>query len=167
MTHAELATRCLPWLQWRATGSGYRGACEVRSAPGYVADVVALCSFQNRFRQQYVSDADLPLVGGVGVLPEFACVFEVKVSRADFFATFGLGRANGHHANRLAPVGSLHWCVTPRAMVKVDDLADGWGLLEVRGPGLMERHPPRYSPCSRTARHAIAYALLWRGKWIT
>lgn len=155
--HAELATRSLRWLASRSTGRGIVGATEIEVMQGYIADAVALAGFQLRFLERYTinSEAIRPRI------QEFACVFEVKVSVPDFNSTFG---TTDKHANRHKPVGSLHWCVTPKNMVAPSLLPEFWGLLEASGQGLREVRMPRACVVSRPTIHKIAYQILWYGR---
>jgi len=45
--HTALSYRALSWLQSRATGKGIVGTTEVNIEDGYVADAVAIASFQD------------------------------------------------------------------------------------------------------------------------
>lgn len=161
--HKALAARCQPWLNRRTTGRGHRGGYEVPLANGYIADWVALCGFQNQFRQQYVEDRELERRGAVLICPEFACVFEVKVSRGDFFSTFGHGQRFAE-AKRDQALGSLHWVVTPRGLIDPQRVPTFWGLLEMSGGGLREVRRPKFVPMPCEALYEIGYSLLWYGK---
>jgi len=141
--HDKLAGRSLVWLHNRATPKGIAGATEVWLTDSYVADAVALCSLQYRFYEKYGTDR----------LNYFACVFEVKVSRQDFNKTFS------SETNRLTPVGSLHWVVTPKGLVT--DVPTFWGLLEVRGAGLSEVIRPKLNYLTQRQLDRIAHCLIW------
>ena len=173
--HRELSHRALRWLHPRVTRRGLCGATEVRLASGYVADAFALCFLQSRFDRQYHPSAKtgeqiIELLGGGHVTldeydyselgREYACVFEVKVSRPDFLSTFGA--AEGKHANRHKPTGSLHWVVCPRGLVKPSEVPDFWGLLETSGSGLRETKRPKWFDVNHRIINRFAYALLWR-----
>jgi len=142
-----------------------RSGFEVPLADSYVADWVALCGFQERFRRQYVPEFQMERRDGVLISPEFACVFEVKVSRSDFLSTFStFGRAAGRCAPRASPVGSLHWIVASRGVVRAEDDLGYWGLLVVSGGGLHEVRRANFTPRAAGGLYKIGYHLLWYGK---
>ena len=93
------------------------------------------------------------------ILPEFACFFEAKASRADLMTTFGRPGSN-----RYRPIGSLHWVVVPS--LQIVGLLDvgSWGILIASGGGLREVKAPGYHALTHTALYRIAYNLLWYGK---
>ena len=154
--HAGLASRSLRWRSVRATRRGIVGATEIAVVRGYVADVVAIAGFQYRFLCRYCGGID----AGDDAVNEFVCIFEVKVSRGDFASTFG---PSAKHRNRHRAVGRMHWCVTPRGLVKPDELPDWWGLLEKSGCGLREVKTPRMFPFDRADVNAVAYQILMYG----
>lgn len=154
--HDELKVMALTWLRNKVTGKGLRGTTEVQLADGYVADAVALCSLQYRFFQQYTGRR-YPEAQPFH-LNYFACIFEAKASRGDFLSTFN---NSDKHQNRHTPIGNLHWCVTPRGLVKADELPEFWGLLESRGSGLREIKQPKLNVIAEPAFDAIAHKLLW------
>jgi len=138
-----------------------RSGFEVPLADSYIADWAALCGFQQRFVRRYVAEYQLERRHGVRIMPEFACVFEVKVSRSDFLATFGRKKQPNLRAS---PHGSLHWVVAPLGMLQPEDIPGFWGLLVECGGGLREVHRPRFEPKTTSALHEIGYYLLWYGK---
>lgn len=168
--HNELACMGLTWLRNKITGKGMRGTTEVCLDIGYVADAVVLCSFQSRYYEQYCKASDLkPLVynrqvlgkrvnytESEGIVNYFACVFEAKATRSDWLNTFG---ASPNHQNRHKPIGSLHWCVTPRKLIDPNELPDFWGLLEEYGAGLREVKKPRINTEAQLDK--IAHTLIW------
>lgn len=171
--HNELTCLAQRWLANRVTRKGMRGTTEVTLAEGYVADVVVLCSLQSRFFRSYCSGSGMtPKIARPSLGPDgkrryevtgqienyFACIFEAKATRSDFLSTFGPG---DRHSNRHEPIGSLHWCVTPRKLVAQDELPDFWGLLEQRGAGLSEIKRPKINIVSQSQLDRIAHQLLW------
>jgi len=164
----------LTWLANKATARGIRGTTELALDRGYVADAVALCSLQDRFVRAYCEHSNLKqLVGNAHRNKEsgkieytfagdvgnyLACIFEAKVTRSDFLATFGNG---GRHKNRLTPVGALHWCVTPRGLVGPDEVPGFWGLLVPYGGGLSELKKPTIQILNEPDMDRIAHKLLW------
>ena len=152
--HDKLARKSLVWLHNRATAKGIAGATEVWLADRYVADAVALCSLQRQFFEKYVQpEARADVLKQRSEANYFACVFEVKVSKQDFNKTFGA------ETNRLTPVGSLHWVVAPRFMVK--KVPAFWGLLEARYRGLTEVIKPKFQPLTQRQLDRIAHCLIW------
>ena len=159
--HKMLAARCRPWVRRRSTKRGMRAGFEVPLANGYVADWVGLCGFQWSIRRQYVADELLKRIGAVLIDPEFACVFEVKVSRSDYQKTFGHGYAQHGRAEAR---GSLHWVVAPRGVVEPEELPEMWGLLQPMAGGLRVLKRAPFCPLTAEALHRLAYYVLWYGK---
>ena len=165
--HAELASRCLRWFAARSTRRGIVGATEIQIANGYVADAVAIGGFQHRFLKTYLSQSGLSekwfngstVVGDIN--NELPCVFEVKVSPEDFVSTFG---DSAKHANRKDPVCSMHWCVTPKGLVRPSELPDFWGLLEASCQGLKEVKMPTVFVVSDATIHKFGYDILKYGR---
>lgn len=158
--HVELQERALTWIGNMATGKGVRGATEIMVANEYVADAVVICTLQSRFDLKY---KEMSGRGDLGCLTEQVCIFEIKVSRSDFLATFPSGWASTgkRDGNRLYPVGTLHWCVALPGLVYQSELPDFWGLLVPRGRGLTELKAPTFYPISLPILHEHAYQLLW------
>lgn len=154
--HNALAIEALTWLSNKVTGKGMRGTTEVSLNAGYVADAVALCSLQYRFFEKYTSKkVSYPQSHQENY---FACIFEAKTSRSDFLSTFN---DSPKHQNRHQPIGSLHWCVTPRGLIKPNELPDFWGLLEERGSGLSEIKQSILQIVTNQQFDKIAHNLLW------
>jgi len=159
--HNLLVEKGLRWLQNRATGRGLRGGFEVPVADGYVADAVGLCAFQHRFAEMYVREGIKQSGMSSLLVPEVACVFEAKATRADFLATFGGGE---RHKNRKQPVGSLHWVVCTRKIAEPGELPPFWGMLSTRGNGLTEVRRPTFCELADGELERIAYQVLWYAK---
>ena len=160
--HEELTNRALKWFSNRSTMRGCKGATEMNVANGYVADALLLMSFQWRYylsicrnsniKKKLISKEVAFNTTGVNVWWEeghyfsypvpndFAIIVETKVSRADFLSTFK--DKKGKHSNRHKPVASLHYIVTPRNMVKIEEVPKFWGLLEAYGVGLSLKKEP-------------------------
>lgn len=191
--HNELALLGLTWIGNKATARGTRGTTEVTLDQGYVADAVVLCRLQDRFFERYCEHSHLKPIIGHGVLDRttgkvvyewngevgnyFACILEAKATRADFLSTFNDGEK---HKNRHKPIGNLHWCISPKGLVRPDELPDFWGLLEPYGAGLTEKKMPVINLLSDTELDRIAHQLIWPlqayrgytncqkcGKWIS
>lgn len=152
--HLDLSRRALVWLSSQSTKRGIRGACEVQLAKQYVADAAALGSFQWRFFEQYCRIAGVPTQE---TMCYWLSIFEVKVSRADFFATF-----RDHTGNRHLPSGNLHWCVTPAGLIDSSELPDFWGHLISAGGGLREVKAPRLCSVSEQTLDGAAHVLIWK-----
>lgn len=177
--HINLQERALTWLDNRVTGAGMRAATEVCLAQGYVADSVALCSMQNRFFQEYCDFAKVRPRTYHPVHRErydgdinnyMACVFEVKVSMADFQSTFSANTKK--HANRMEPIGSLHWVVAPKFTIKPEEVPDFWGLLISSHGGMRQVKPPLINQRTEAQMDKIAHNILWpmlkgRQTWTT
>jgi hypothetical protein len=143
----------LTWLNYKITSKGMRGTTEVSLCDGYVADAVALCGFQGEYFEKYTLHKKEKFEFNY-----FACIFEAKVSRADFLSTFN---KSPKHQNRQQPIGSLHWCVTPKGLIRPEELPDFWGLLEEYGCGLTEKRRPIFNILSEQQFDKIAHNLLW------
>ncbi len=141
-----------------------RSGFEVPLANGYIADWVCLCGMQSRYERQYVESRLMEHRDGVLISPEFACVFETKVTSADFYSTFGASAIA--RSGRGRPIGSLHWVVTPRNMNTpgLAHLPVHWGHLVAAGGGLREVRSPAFNPVAMNALFRIAYHILWYGK---
>jgi len=151
--HHDLQWMALRWLGVRATASGIRGATEVYVQKGYVADAAALCSLQHRFWDQYRGSISLSCSSYV------SCIFEIKVSRADYLATFPVRQPP--RKCRVYPYADLHWIVTPRGVTTADEHTGFWGLLEISGGGLRQVRPPRITPRTLLERDRFAHRLIW------
>jgi len=173
--HNELAGMALTWLGNKVSARGYRGTTEICIAQGYVADAVALCSLQGRFNGRYLRHSGYTppicnyhynketgkvdcVIRGDEINNYYTCIFEVKVSRTDFLGTFN---GSDKHKNRHKPIGSLHWVVTPKGLIKPDELPDFWGLLETRGGGLSEKKLPLINILEQNRFNEIAHDLIW------
>jgi len=172
--HDDLALMALTWLRNKVTARGMRATTEVCLAEGYVADAVALGGFQYGFLTKYCKAWNKKPIEGTSVWDDvqkkfvykrsdgisnyFACIFEAKATRSDFLHTFGSGP---NHQNRHQPIGSLHWCVTPRKLINPDELPDFWGLLEEYGSGLHEVKKPKLNILAESQMDKIAHQLLW------
>lgn len=89
----------------------------------------------------------------------YVCVFEVKVSRADFLNTFN-GKDTTHAKARMEPVGTAHWVVADKGVCKSEELPDFWGLLTPYGAGLTELKMPKLNVLTDSSIHAIAFDML-------
>ena len=162
LEHRQLCMRIPAWYRSRATGWGIVSVPEFPVEVGYVADLAIIGALQSRFYERYLAAATRSgLPGGPRPSPvwlTWLSIFEVKVTRADFLATFGPNP--GEHANRMTARGNAHWVVTPRAMVRPDEVPGFWGLLEVSGQGLRETRAPEYRPVDLPTFHLMATNML-------
>lgn len=168
--HKELSEKSLSWIYSKATASGIKGSTEIYIDKNYVADAAVICGLQDRFnslykcrkfiyRGEFETDRDYH-EALKNYFSDHLCIFEVKISRADFLKTFKRGD-NGHE-NRLSPIGSLHWIVTPKGLIKPEELPDFWGLLEMSGRGLREIKVPLYNQITKEFLFKVGYSILWR-----
>lgn len=153
--HQELAWRALVWLEAKATNRGIRGVEEVCLAEGYIADSVAISG---------LTIANEKLMRGAStrrhndkISDDYTWIFESKVSRSDFQNTF---KHSNHNGDRLKPIGNFHFVVTPRGLVKPEEVPTFWGLLERSGQGL--KISKMAEPCAHSIErlHEIAYQIL-------
>jgi len=167
--HTKLQDKFLTWLSSRVTGRGIRGSRELTLADGYIVDALALCGFQYAHLRRMCREWGLMRNGRWSDSPDydrlgfnyFAVAAEVKVSRSDFLKTFGPNALNGSHANRHAPVADLHVIVTPKGLVKLNEVPDFWGLLEPAGAGLAVKKWPKLTRMTDSDRNSLADRVLW------
>jgi hypothetical protein len=62
-------------------------------------------------------------------------MIECKVSRSDFFAD-----AKKSHRLPKCGMGEMRWYLTPRGLVKPEEVPDGWGLIEHRHSNHIKRY---------------------------
>lgn len=145
-------------------------------AVGYVADFVAIAGMHDHDHSRYARHSGLekmymrsvwdgkgkPLKHEIhGDIDRwYVCVFEVKISRADFLNTFG-NRDSGHAKARMKPAGTAHWVVADKGVCKPEELPDFWGLLMPYGAGLTEKKLPKLNPLPGNILHSIAFDMLW------
>lgn len=143
---------------------------------GYVADFVAIAGMQDQYHTRYASYSGFTKMGMHSVYNGreqpitykthgdidrwYVCVFEVKISRADFLNTFG-GKNSAHAKARMEPVGTAHWVVAEKGICKPKELPDFWGLLEPYGAGLTEKKIPKLNILPDDKLHAMAFDMLW------
>lgn len=169
--HHELSGRCLAWLGNRVTGRGMRAEQEIFLGSKYVADAVAIASLQQRHYEGILDEPSVYGFAGQSLTWEdqqriqnrpdndFIFVFEAKVSKGDFNSTFGK-----NPSNRLQPVGSLHFIVTPKGLLAENEVPTFWGLLEASGRGLRMTKRPQYQKQSQTRFLEVGYQLLWKSR---
>jgi len=150
--HKELTIRSIAWMNSRMTQSGVRWGTEVMvsNESGWMADAVAFAFPQSRFCKYIHPQPE--------VWPDsLLYVFETKISRNDFNRTFS-GKKETH---KLGMIGNLHYVVTPKDLIKIDELPSGWGWLIQSGNGLKEVKRPAYNEISDELRYKIGYRMLW------
>lgn len=171
--HIQLQNMLWTWVNNRTIKMSALPECNI---VGYVADFVAIARMNNTPHERYCRRSGLKPMSmnqvwqGRG-LPlkdvihgdidrHYVCVFEVKVSRADFLNTFG-GKKTSHAKARMEPVGTAHWVVADKGVCKPEELPDFWGLLEPYGTGLTEKKSPKLKVLSEEYIHSIAFDMLW------
>ena len=166
--HYHLSTLAERWLRHRVTQRGLRSSHELQVGNGYIADYVALGSFQQVYERRYwynhhrdnlyrsIGDGQLRSQRNLTDI----MIFEVKASRADFMSTFG-GKVKNGHKNRHYPVGSHHWIVAPKGLITINEVPTFWGLLETSGRGLREVIKPYWFDVTREDELGFANTILW------
>jgi len=89
-----------------------------------------------------------------------SCLVECKTSRADFFAD----RKKWFRQNPAMGMGVYRYFLTPKDLVRPDELPEGWGLLEIRGQRtfkIAEAAPFDLSDAMKAERTVI-YSILRR-----
>lgn len=172
--HIQLQNMVRRWIDNRSFKMCALPEC---GAVGYLADFVALAGMKGAEHEKYTSRSGLKMKYMTWVWPDgmnqageyrtfgdinryYVCVFEVKVSRADFLNTFG-GKDSAHAKARMEPVGTAHWVVADKGVCRPDELPDFWGLLEPYGAGLTEKKVPKLNVLSDEQLHSIAFDMLW------
>ena len=163
--HKDLQRRSLTWLRSRVTRKGLRGSYEVRLANGYIADAVALGNLQQRFDLRYWANHHRDLQFSHRFHErhyEQAFVFEAKATRADFLSTFS--NRNGSHQNRFLPVGTHHWVVIAKDIVKPEETErlGFWGVLIESGSGLKEVRAPYWCNIEKQKILELSHTILWK-----
>ncbi len=169
--HTELQNMVTRWIRNRSFKM-----CGIPefNAVGYIADYFAIAGMHDEHHTRYTERSGLTKqymssrsVNGEWVREIFgdidrwyACVFEVKVSRADFLNTFG-NRELLHSKARKEPVGTAHWVVAEKGICQPEELPDFWGLLVPYGTGLTEKKMPKLNVLPESTLHAFAFDLLW------
>lgn len=75
-----------------------------------------------------------------------SCLLEIKTSRSDFFAD-----QKKPFRKKNKGCGRLRYYVTPKGLVKPEELPEGWGLLEVSGRGLrIKKKSDIFTPDSKS-----------------
>ncbi len=144
--HKELSIRAISWMRSRMTRSGIRWATEFYLENGWVADAVAFAFPQIRYYDKIQPKPE--------PVDNFLYVFESKISRNDYNKSF----RNGHKCKL---IGNLHYVVTPKDLIKKEELPEGWGWLIKSGNGLREIVTPKYNPISEEFKYQLGYRMLW------
>jgi hypothetical protein len=93
--------------------------------------------FHDKFRAQ-TNSGEMP--DCLGFRNGVSCLIECKTSRSDFLAD----RKKKFRINPSLGMGNWRFMLTPRGLIKVDELPTGWGLLETDGKRVYKVHgfPP-------------------------
>lgn len=145
--HKELSIRAVSWMNSRMTKSGMRWATEFQLESGWVADCAILAYPQMRFFDQIKPKPE--------PTDNLLYIFEAKASRMDFKKCFD---KNGLK-NRM--IGNLHYIVTPKDLIKSEELPEGWGWLMQSGNGLREMVRPNYHLITDYFKYHMGYRMLW------
>ena len=143
MTHAEMVRRARNWL-WSLDPT------EERARPAVICTEVSARH-----------SAESPDVFGIGPDGQ-TYLIECKVSRADFLAD----KTKPHRSANLH-LGDYRWFCAPSGIIEPHEIPIGWGLIQVVGTTLRQRHAPvRQSDVDREAELAIMVSVMrnvWRG----
>lgn len=173
--HTELRNMAARWIENK---SFKRCSVPECNAVGYVADLVVLAGLFDAFHSRWTRYSNLEkkvmirdwqsetehthrIEGDIDRW--YVCVFEIKISRADFLNTFG-NKNSGHSQARQKPVGTAHWVVADKGICKPEELPEFWGLLEPYGTGLSEKKIPKLNILPDEELHAIAFDMMWLEK---
>lgn len=72
----------------------------------------------------------------IGFRSGVSCLIECKTSRADFLAD----RKKRFRVEPTLGMGDWRFMLTPKDLVKVEELPEGWGLLETDGKRVYKKH---------------------------
>ena len=72
----------------------------------------------------------------IGFRSGVSCLIECKTSRADFLAD----RKKRFRVDPTLGMGDWRFMLTPKDLVKVEELPEGWGLLETDGKRVYKKH---------------------------
>ncbi len=88
------------------------------------------------------------------------CLVECKTSRADFLAD----KKKWFRRNPSMGLGVYRYFLTPKGLVRPDELPEGWGLLEIRGQRTfkIEEAAPFDRAAAMKAERPVIYSLLRR-----
>lgn len=157
--HIILQRRALIWLETIATARGIRGCEEVILDNKYVADAAAICGLQMSWEKKFADkDRNWYKTEGAEKSDDYTFVFETKVSRADYQATFSKKDGNRH-----IPVANFHFIVAAKKVVHESEVPENWGLLVESGIGLSLKKVPPLMIHSIEDLHRFAYKLLRSG----
>lgn len=93
--------------------------------------------FNDRFRA-FTKHGEQP--DAIGFRSGVSCLIECKTSRADFLAD----RKKRFRRDPTIGMGDWRFMMVPKGMIRVDELPEGWGLLEVSKGRVYKTHgwPP-------------------------
>lgn len=159
--HKELSIRAISWMNSRMTASGIRWATEFQLEPEWIADCVAFGFPQIRFfdRIQKINNHSeaLNVWHKKGFPDHLLYVFESKVSKQDFNKSF----SGNYDKHKLKLIGNLNYIITPKGLIKENELPKGWGWLMKSGNGLREMVTPKLNKITDNFRYKIGYRMLW------
>lgn len=171
--HIELQNMIRTWIGNRSIKMAAISECNI---VGYVADFVAITRMNDAPHERYCrfsglkarsmshvwQGKGLPLKDIIrgDIDRHYVCVFEVKVSRADFLNTFS-GKESPHAKARMEKVGTAHWVVAEKGVCEPNELPEHWGLLTPYGGGLSEKKMPKLNILSEEQIHSMGFDMLW------
>lgn len=87
-------------------------------------------------------------------------LIEAKTSRADFFRQ--MKKPHMAQRNPAPGLGVWRWFITPRGLVKPEELPPRWGLVEVsEACDIRQRHKPKPFPAERVDARAELATMVW------
>lgn len=89
--------------------------------------------FHDKFRA-ITPHGELP--DALGFRSSVSCLIECKTSRADFLAD----RKKRFRKDPTKGMGDWRFMLTPKDLIKVEELPEGWGLLETTGKRIIKVH---------------------------
>jgi hypothetical protein len=89
---------------------------------------------------------------------QFSTLIECKISRADFFAD----RKKSFRIHPETGMGQFRYFLVPKDLVKIDELPEGWGLLEVDGKNLYATKRSKYFDYFNIEAERSLLVSMWR-----
>ena len=116
-----------------------------------------------RKKQQSIVITDLVSGGyeipdAIGFATRGTTLIEVKISRSDFLAD----RDKPWRREPSRGMGNLRYYLTTPSLIKLDELPDKWGLLELTGPRMRVVKEASYRPSNQTSEIRLLMSAMRR-----
>ena len=153
--HYELCLEGAKWLRRRQDTT----RCKKQQRPCYQPGLCSSCRQQHKYVAVELCTVGTENCDVWGYDGYMTTVIEVKVSRADFRADQKKYWRNVGDEYR---AGNRRWYLTPKGMIDVDELPEGYGLLEWDGKQIVPVVAPKCHIATGHADLLILYSILRR-----